>query len=83
MFYILRTCFILITFEIFTHLSHSYAILTNPLNSYIVEKADLMLLGSMSLFALIFVWYKFLSIWRVFRSWALLDGFETPENMNR
>lgn len=42
---------------------------------------------------LIFLWYKFLCIWRIARGWALLDGnynkfiiiigIETPENMNR
>lgn len=30
-----------------------------------------------------FMWLKFLIIWRFFRLWALLDGVETVENMNR
>ena len=32
---------------------------------------------------LIFLWFKFLLIWRIPRAWALLDGVEAPENMNR
>ena len=32
---------------------------------------------------LIFIWLKFLTIWRIARSIALLDGINCPENMNR
>lgn len=37
----------------------------------------------MSLLLLMFIWYKFMVIWRVSRAWSLIDGIETPENMNR
>ncbi|KAK3256457.1 hypothetical protein CYMTET_34408, partial [Cymbomonas tetramitiformis] len=30
-----------------------------------------------------FMWLKFLIIWRFFRLWALIDGVEPPENMQR
>ena len=30
-----------------------------------------------------FMYTKFLIIWRFFRVMALLDGIDTPENMNR
>lgn len=43
----------------------------------------MMLLGATGIISLVFIWYKFVSIWRIFRTWALLDGFDTPENMNR
>jgi D-alanyl-lipoteichoic acid acyltransferase DltB (MBOAT superfamily) len=32
---------------------------------------------------LVFMWLKFTVIWRFFRYWAMLDGFEAPENMTR
>jgi len=32
---------------------------------------------------LVFIWLKFLTIWRLARSAALLDGIDSPENMNR
>ena len=32
---------------------------------------------------MLFLWLKFLCIWRVPRTWALLDGINTPENMGR
>eukprot|EP01137_Pigoraptor_chileana_P016736 Opistho-2@73771 len=34
-------------------------------------------------FTLNFMYVKFLTIWRFFRVWALLDGIEAPENMRR
>lgn len=33
--------------------------------------------------SLVFMWLKFTVIWRFFRYWAMLDGFEAPENMTR
>ena len=30
-----------------------------------------------------FMYLKFLSIWRLFRCWALADGMDPPENMRR
>ncbi|KAJ3212822.1 glycerol transporter [Dinochytrium kinnereticum] len=34
-------------------------------------------------FSLQFIWLKLLVIWRFFRLWAMLDGIETVENMER
>eukprot|EP00899_Mesostigma_viride_P015563 jgi/Mesvir1/24007/Mv10753-RA.1 len=39
--------------------------------------------GMLSLALVLFLWLKFLLIWRFFRFWALLDGIESPENMLR
>jgi D-alanyl-lipoteichoic acid acyltransferase DltB (MBOAT superfamily) len=36
-----------------------------------------------SLLTLFFIWLKLLVIWRFFRLWALSDGIETVENMQR
>lgn len=36
-----------------------------------------------SYFTLIAIWLKFTAIWRFFRLWALADGVEPPENMQR
>lgn len=33
--------------------------------------------------ALVFIWLKFNFIWKYSRCWALWDGIECPENMNR
>ncbi|KRX04362.1 hypothetical protein PPERSA_05623 [Pseudocohnilembus persalinus] len=81
--YVLRTALIFLSFEIFIHISKSFAFLTNEKNKYLTSQISVPTLCIMSLAALMFIWYKFLSIWRFFRCWALLDGIETPENMNR
>lgn len=39
--------------------------------------------GSHGFVFLIFMYMKFLIIWRFFRLWALFDGMNCPENMNR
>ncbi|DBA77765.1 hypothetical protein WJX77_010553 [Trebouxia sp. C0004] len=40
-------------------------------------------MGMISFWVLMFMWLKFLVIWRFFRMWALLDGIQVPENMLR
>jgi protein-cysteine N-palmitoyltransferase HHAT len=37
----------------------------------------------LSLYALAFIWFKYLIIWRVARATAMFDGVEVYENMNR
>lgn len=37
--------------------------------------------AGMSWMHLNYLWLKFLVLWRFHRGWALLEGFETPENM--
>ena len=36
-----------------------------------------------SFMALVFIWFKFLLIWRLARCWAMMDGIDVPENMRR
>ena len=36
-----------------------------------------------SYFTLVGIWLKFTALWRFFRGWALVDGVEPPENMQR
>eukprot|EP01027_Heterolobosea_sp_BB2_P018400 GEZU01025929.1.p1 GENE.GEZU01025929.1~~GEZU01025929.1.p1 ORF type:complete len:245 (+),score=38.10 GEZU01025929.1:96-737(+) len=40
-------------------------------------------IGIMGFISLIYIYMKFLIIWRFFRLWALYDGIDTVENMNR
>ncbi|KAL3156486.1 hypothetical protein ABBQ38_000790 [Trebouxia sp. C0009 RCD-2024] len=40
-------------------------------------------MGIISFWVLMFMWLKFLVIWRFFRLWALADGMDVPENMLR
>lgn len=81
--YVLRTFFDYICFEIFLHCFYVCALSTNAANTHIWQKFALKHLGLMSFLELIFLWFKFLLIWRIPRAWALLDGIEVPENMNR
>ncbi|CAN0550693.1 unnamed protein product, partial [Ectocarpus sp. 8 AP-2014] len=41
------------------------------------------ILGLFAYTILLIMWLKFLVIWRLFRFWALCDGVEPPENMQR
>eukprot|EP01017_Pseudomicrothorax_dubius_P004276 TRINITY_DN10817_c0_g1_i4.p1 TRINITY_DN10817_c0_g1~~TRINITY_DN10817_c0_g1_i4.p1 ORF type:complete len:232 (+),score=39.98 TRINITY_DN10817_c0_g1_i4:152-847(+) len=59
------------------------AMAVNPENRHFwsqLNLSDLVILGYGLLF---FIWLKFVAIWRIPRLWALLDGIESPENMNR
>lgn len=40
-------------------------------------------MAAMSFYKLIFLWLKFVVIWRVARLWALVEGVDPPENMQR
>jgi D-alanyl-lipoteichoic acid acyltransferase DltB (MBOAT superfamily) len=42
---------------------------------------DMAALAMYSYWALIFLWFKFLLIWKSFRLWAMLDGIHTIDNM--
>lgn len=81
--YVLRTFMNFIFFQIFLHLFYVCAVSTNPANKHLWWNFSLRHLGLMSFLELIFLWFKFLLIWRIPRSWAMLDGIEVPENMNR
>ena len=40
-------------------------------------------MASVAFYKLVFIWLKFLVIWRVARLFALVDGVDPPENMLR
>ncbi|KAI9159552.1 glycerol transporter [Blastocladiella emersonii ATCC 22665] len=40
-------------------------------------------IGAVGFINLKFIWLKLLIIWRFFRTWALADGIDPPENMRR
>ncbi|CAK83650.1 unnamed protein product (macronuclear) [Paramecium tetraurelia] len=82
--YILRVYFLdYLTFELFLHVCYPNAIPKIAGNFKILKTFSVFELHVMGFTNLIFLWYKFLTIWRIARGWALLDGIETPENMNR
>ncbi|CAD8107450.1 unnamed protein product [Paramecium sonneborni] len=82
--YILRVYFLdFLTFEIFLHVCYPNAIPKMNENLHILQTFSAYEFHIMCVMNLIFLWYKFLTIWRIARGWALLDGIETPENMNR
>ncbi|CAD8082638.1 unnamed protein product [Paramecium sonneborni] len=82
--YILRVYLIdLLTFEIFLHICYPNALPKIADNQKILKTFSVFEFHIMGFTNLIFLWYKFLTIWRIARGWALLDGIETPENMNR
>lgn len=66
-------------FEVALHYCYIFA-MTDA--KWYIHKAPLVV-AVMSHFALNYIWLKFLVIWRFFRLWALCDGQDPPENMNR
>jgi len=72
-----------ILFEIWSHLFYVNAIATNSDNENVWKHLSVGWIIWLGLSALIFIWFKFLLIWRFARLWGLLDGIESPENMNR
>jgi protein-cysteine N-palmitoyltransferase HHAT len=83
MIYTLRTLALIIVIEMFCHLVYIETISSNPLNEYIWKTFTIKEIAMSSFFKLVFLWLKFVVIWRIARNWALLDGVESPENMNR
>lgn len=63
------------------HAIHANAIATSGV--WRIAQLSSTEVGVTSFWVLNFMWLKFLVIWRFFRSWALLDGVETPENISR
>ena len=64
----------LLTFEIFLHLCYSHAIPNLRENIHIWKNFSFLDFHVMSFANLIFLWYKFMVIWRISTAWALLDG---------
>jgi D-alanyl-lipoteichoic acid acyltransferase DltB (MBOAT superfamily) len=78
--YLLRwaACFLLL--EVGMHYSPLLAFAKHgvPLHDSFLRPRDI--IGA-SVWQLNYMWLKFLVLWRFHRAWALLEGFETPENM--
>ena len=73
--YILRVYLLdFLTFEIFLHVCYPNAIPKLKENFHILENFSAYEFHIMCVMNLIFLWYKFLTIWRIARGWALLDG---------
>lgn len=70
----LRWLVVLVSFEMFQHLL--------PVLKIHPEQSLLIMVG-ISLFHLVFIWYKFLTIWKTGRLWAHLYGFDVVDNMSR
>lgn len=81
--YFIRTLFDFLCFQVFLVLYPVNSIATNPANEHIWRSFNLYQILLLGFSELIFLWFKFLTIWRISRCFAFLDGFETPENMNR
>lgn len=80
--YGLRWVLTFLLLELFLHLSYANAI--SAQRSLALDQVDSLSLGvSLSVAVLLFMWLKFLLIWRFFRFWSLLNGIDCPENMNR
>jgi hypothetical protein len=83
-FYGIRLLFSLLLLEILTHTLYvnSFARF-KPWGSLGNAAFPPLALASIAFFKLIFLWLKFLVIWRVARFFALADGVDPPENMLR
>ncbi|KAL2931911.1 putative membrane-bound O-acyltransferase C24H6.01c [Bienertia sinuspersici] len=75
--YGLRWIFSLCLVEVITHFLYYNAFAVSGLWKQL-SALDVFIIGYG---VLIFMWLKFLLIWRYFRFWSLLNGIETPENM--
>ena len=80
---IVRVGLIFLLMEIFLHTMYPNAITASQSESILSQIQPFSLAFGISLFTLLFMWMKFLLIWRISRFWSLSCGFETPENMNR
>lgn len=78
-FYFVRFLFALGIMEVATHYLYCYALTTSGAYASLSP----FYIGMLGYLSLHMIWLKFLIIWRFFRLWALLDGIETVENMNR
>ena len=70
------------TLEVFLHFFYSNAIAAQQSDALKTIRS-FGLIVSLAVTVLLFMWLKFTLIWRFFRFWSLLNGIETPENMNR
>ena len=80
---IFRLGLIFLLMEVFLHSLYSNAITASQSESILSRLQPFSLAFAISLFTLLFMWMKFLLIWRTSRFWSLACGIEAPENMNR
>jgi len=69
----------LVLFEGLLHYYHCFGAVSSGAYANLTASE----IGSLGFIALTCIWLKFLVIWRFARLWALCDGIETIENMNR
>ncbi|KAI8621976.1 MBOAT, membrane-bound O-acyltransferase family-domain-containing protein [Chytriomyces sp. MP71] len=80
--YILRWIVNLAIMETFMHVAYVIAIAGTG-KVWMQGEFSAFQVACLGFFNLKHIWLKLLVIWRFFRMWALLDGIETVENMNR
>lgn len=78
-----RAAFAYFSMVVFININYSFALTTRAENASIWADFTPRQLLVMSLSSLQFIQMKFNAIWKVARSWALFDGIEVTENMNR
>jgi len=78
----LATCLLeMLGIEIFLHFFYQYAF--NQHNIWKTKNFTPFEVCMAGYWTLNFMYFKFLTIWKFFRTFALLDGIDSPENMNR
>lgn len=81
--YLFRLLFAYLLLELSVHFLYLPAIANNPRNKRLWAGFSAYELAISSYLILMWIWLKFLVIWRFFRLWAICDGVESPENMGR
>ena len=81
--YALRWIVSFVIIEVWTHLSYANTIAAHGKSSVLALVTSPVLAFHLSVSVFVFMWLKFLLIWRFFRLWSLLNGIDVPENMNR
>jgi D-alanyl-lipoteichoic acid acyltransferase DltB (MBOAT superfamily) len=81
--YFSRLLFAYFLLELSVHFLYLPAIANNPRNKKLWAGFNAYELAISSYLILMWIWLKFLFIWRFFRLWAICDGIESPENMGR
>ncbi|CAD7702174.1 unnamed protein product [Ostreobium quekettii] len=85
--YGLRLLGCLLALEVLTHTIYANAIakyrLWHQLQLWGAARFSPLDLSTIGFWVLMFMWLKFLVIWRFFRLWSLADGIDAPENMTR
>lgn len=76
---VVKVLFIFLVLEIWLHYFYVFSF-TNTSTFLSLTPYEM---SMVSYFTLVAIWLKFTAIWRFFRCWALFDGVEPPENMQR